>query len=63
MHWDFGPAEAGGLLAALMFGYTKAKAKLNGGTMKERLVRVETKVDDIREDVRELRSWIRESRR
>ncbi len=45
MHWDVGPAEAAGVLTAAWLGVLKLRQKINGGTIKERLARLETKVD------------------
>ena len=45
MHWDVGPAEAAGVLTAVWLGVLKLKQKVNGGSVKERLARLETKVD------------------
>ena len=45
MHWDVGPAEAVGVLAAGWLVILRLKDKVNGGSQKERLVRLETKVD------------------
>ncbi len=47
MHWDVGPAEAVGALTAAWLGVLKFKQKVNGGSVKERLARLETKVDMI----------------
>lgn len=47
MDWSLGPAEIVGAFTAAVYGAFKAKAKLNGGSIKERLVRLETKVDMI----------------
>lgn len=45
MHWEVGPAEAAGAITAIILAISKVKQKLNGGSIKERLARLETKVD------------------
>ncbi len=45
MHWDMGPAEIAGAMVAVWAAAFKTKQKMNGGSLKERLVRLETKVD------------------
>ncbi len=52
MHWDLGPAEVGAAVGAAWFGVVKARQKINGGTVKERLARLEAKVDLILESMR-----------
>ncbi len=45
MHWEVGPAELVGAMTAAALAYNKAKQIKNGGTVKERLARLEAKVD------------------
>ncbi len=52
MHWEMGPAEVGAAVAAAIAVLVKGRQKINGGTMKERLVRLETKVDMILENMK-----------
>ena len=45
MHWEVGPAELAGAMTAVVLAFNKAKQMKNGGNVKERLARLEAKVD------------------
>ena len=45
MHWEVGPAELAGAMTAAVLAFNKVKQSKNGGTIKERLARLEAKVD------------------
>ena len=45
MHWEIGPAELAGTMTAVALALNKARQMKNGGTVKERLARLEAKVD------------------
>ena len=45
MHWEVGPAELAGAMTAAALAFNKVKQIRNGGSIKERLARLETKVD------------------
>jgi len=42
MHWELGPAEVGAAIAAGIAVLVKGKQRMNGGSIKERLVRLES---------------------
>ena len=45
MHWEIGPAELAGAMTAAALAFNRAKQMKNGGSVKERLARLEAKVD------------------
>lgn len=52
MHWETGPAEVGAAIATAVAVAIKLIQRRNGGSIKERLVRLETKVDLILDTMR-----------